>query len=114
MRYVRIRTYALHCGILRYALLLVLRLAVILRRILFLSTKLHIASGYPSFVLGLRGLAEYLMKILLSFVQVVLGTFNVPAHVRGVPGCSVSFASGRTTGIARDSGDGLSHSVSYY
>ena len=35
-------------------------------------------------------------------------------HERGVPGCSVSFASGRTTVIATDSGDGLSRSVSFY
>ena len=54
-------------------------LAVILWKILSTSARLHIASGYASFVLGLRGLAEHLMEILPSFVQVMLGTFNVPA-----------------------------------
>ena len=53
------------------------------------------------------------MKILISFVQVMLGTFKRSRHVRGVPDSSVPFAPGRTTGIAKDSGDGLSHSVSY-
>ena len=86
-------------------------LAVILRRLRSPSTRLHIASSYPSFVLGVRGVSDEDRPILRSSHA---WDVQHARHVRSVPDCSVSFVSGRTTGIARDSGDGLSHSVSHY
>ena len=94
--------------ILRYALPLILRLAFSVS--FFEIThcfRLSFVCSWPS---RPRGASDEDPPVLRSgHVRDV----QRACHVRGVPGCSVSFASGRTTVIATDSGDGLSRSVSF-
>ena len=71
--------------------------AAILRCIcLVFMVRLHFASGYPSFVLGLLGFAKFLMNFSRSFVQVILGNFNVPAMYVAIQAVLSLYASGRT------------------
>ena len=73
--------------------------------------RLHIASGYPSFVLGLRGSAEFLMKFVILLRSSHAREFQSARHVRGDPGCLVSGQFGAHDSIVKNSGDGVSHAV---
>ena len=44
----------------------------------------------------------------------MVGTFNVPAMYVAIQAVLSLYASGRTTGIVMDSGDGVSHTVPIY
>jgi hypothetical protein len=55
-----------------------------------------------------------LKNFYLVDFQLMFETFNVPAFYVGIQAVLSLYASGRTTGIVCDSGDGVSHIVPIY
>jgi actin-related protein len=49
-----------------------------------------------------------------KMIETMFGTFNVPSFYVGVQAVLSLYASGRTTGIVLDAGDGVSHTVPIY
>jgi centractin len=87
---------------------------VLLKRIepnLSLKTRANEAAKHPVLLteppLNPRQNREYAAQILFE-------TFNVPALYTSIQAVLSLYASGRTTGIVLDSGDGVSHAVPVY
>ena len=54
------------------------------------------------------------INYLLFLLQILFETFNTPAFYVSIQAVLSLYASGRTTGIVFDSGDGVSHVVPIY
>ena len=54
------------------------------------------------------------IKYLFLLLQILFETFNTPAFYVSIQAVLSLYASGRTTGIVFDSGDGVSHVVPIY
>lgn len=49
-----------------------------------------------------------------KMTQIMFESFNIPSFYLGVQAVLALYASGRTTGVVLDSGDGVTHTVPIY
>ena len=59
-------------------------------------------------------LSNFSKRMRISLLQIMFETFNTPAMYVAIQAALSLYASGRTTGIVLDSGDGVSQNVPIY